>query len=236
MAGPLASRHTVRPRLGPVPALLFDLDGTMLDTDPIHMAVFTELMAAYGLEVDEPFYMTHVHGRLNEDFFAEFLPDHPDPKGLSRTKEAIFRERLPRPYPEMPGLTSLLDRAEAAGWHIAVVTNAERANAEAMLGAIGHRSRIDVLVIGEECKRAKPDPEPYLTAMQALGQDPGSCIAFEDSGSGLRAARASGAHVVGMGSSLDPVALRDAGAHETLKNFNDPALAQILARFQGDTP
>ena len=214
-------------------ALLFDLDGTMLDTDPIHIAVFAEMLAPEGLEVDHAFYMENVHGRLNEDIFAEFLPDHPDPGGLSRAKEAAFRDRLPRPFPETPGLTALLDEAGARGWGVGVVTNAPRANAEAMLAAIGHRERVEALVIGEECTAGKPDPAPYRAAMEALAVAPADAIVFEDSPAGVRSGAAAGARVVGVRSSLNDATLRDAGAHETIEDFTDEALGPILARHRG---
>ena len=208
----------------------------MLDTDPIHIAVFQDLMAGYGIAVDHAFYLNHVHGRLNVDVFAEFLPDLEDPMALSRHKEALFRNRLPRPYPEMPGLTALLDQAQVAGWRLGVVTNAERANAEAMLAAIGHRDQFETLVIGEECVRAKPHPDPYLVAMAQLGVAADQTIVFEDSPSGVRAGAASGAYTIGMRSSLDDASLRRCGARATLADFTDPTLVGILQQFQGDRP
>lgn len=216
-------------------ALLFDLDGTMLNTDPIHMAVFADMMGPRGLDVTEDFYLTHVHGRLNVDFFAEFLPDEPDPQALSEAKEAEFRRRLPRPYPAMPGVSALIDRAEAAGWGRAIVTNAMRPNAEAMLEAIGERHRFDTVVIGEECARGKPHPDPYLEAMRLLGADPARAVAFEDSPSGVRAAAASGAFTVGIRSSLDDGALKAAGADMSIQDFTDPALIPVLDRLTGET-
>jgi HAD superfamily hydrolase (TIGR01509 family) len=218
-----------------MPALLFDLDGTMLNSDPIHEVVFEELWASRGLTMTDGFYMQHVHGRLNVDVFADFLPDEPDPQGLSEWKEAQFRERLPKPYPAMPGVGALLDRAIDTGWQVAVVTNAMRLNAEAMLGAIGLRDRFEVIVIGEECTHGKPHPLPYLTAIEALGETPETCIAFEDSPSGMRAAAASGAYAIGIRSALDDAALRAAGAVLTIQDFTDPALPDILARFEGVT-
>lgn len=216
-----------------MPTLLFDLDGTLIHSDPLHMAVFEELWAARGLNFSEEFYMTHVHGRLNVDVFAEFLPDEPDPQRLSDWKEAQYRDRLPRPYPSLPGAVALIDRAKAAGWGLAVVTNAMRLNAEASLSAIGLRDAFETIVIGEECPRGKPDPFPYVEAMRQLGEPPAQCIAFEDSPSGLAAARASGAYTVGIRSSLDDPSLRAAGAQITLQDFNDPALSDILQRFTG---
>lgn len=216
-----------------MPALLFDLDGTMLNSDPIHMQVYKELWSARGMELDEAFYMANVHGRLNVEVYADFLPDEPDPQGLSEWKEAQFRDRLPRPYPPMPGVDTLVARAVAEDWPRAIVTNAMRLNAEAMLGAIGLRDAFDVIVIGEECPRGKPDPYPYQEAMRQLGVTPNQAIAFEDSPSGARAARGSGAYTVGIRSGLGDHALRQAGAHVTMQDFTDPALPDILARFTG---
>jgi HAD superfamily hydrolase (TIGR01509 family) len=214
-------------------ALLFDLDGTMLRTDPIHMAVFADLLAPRGLTVDADFYMRHVHGRLNVDVFAEFLPDEADPQGLSEAKEAEFRRRLPRPFPAMPGVMALLDQARALALPMAVVTNARRDNAEAMLGAIGARAYFEVIVSGEECARGKPAPDPYLEAMRLIGAAPERAIAFEDSPSGIRAARAAGAYTVAVRSSLDDAALRAAGADLTIQDFTDPALPAIVRRLTG---
>ena len=213
--------------------LLFDLDGTLLNSDAIHEAVFRDMWTERGLEMGPEFYMAHVHGRLNTDIFAEFLPDEPDPQGLSDAKEAAFRERLPRPYPAMAGSEQLLQLAKARGWSMAVVTNAMRLNAEAMLGAIGLRAYFETIVIGEECAKGKPDPEPYTEAMRQLNTPAQACIAFEDSPTGVQAARASGAYTVGIRSSLDDTALRTAGAHKTIADFTDPALATILERFEG---
>lgn len=216
-----------------MPTLLFDLDGTLLNSDAIHEQVYKELWSSRGLVMEDGFYMQHVHGRLNVDVFADFLPDEPDPQGLSEWKEAQFRDRLPVPYPAMPGAKSLLERACRAGWKVAVVTNAMRLNAECMLRAIGLRDYFDVLVIGEECARAKPHPEPYQVAMTTLDVPPETCVAFEDSPSGMTAAAASGAFCVGVRSGLDDATLRAAGAATTIEDFNDPALSDILTRFEG---
>ncbi len=216
-----------------MPALLFDLDGTLLDSDAIHEAVFRDIWTERGLDVPPGFYTKHVHGRLNTDIFAEFLPDEPDPQALSDAKEAEFRKRLPRPFPAMAGAENFLSHACEMNWPMAVVTNAMRLNADAMLEAIGLRSYFDVFIIGEECERGKPDPEPYESAMAALGVSPSGCIAFEDSPSGMRAANAAGAYCIGVRSSLDDAALRACGAHQTIENFNDPALGEYLKRFEG---
>ncbi|SHH18254.1 HAD family hydrolase [Marivita hallyeonensis] len=216
-----------------MPALLFDLDGTMLNSDAIHEQVYRELWASRGLEMTDGFYMAHVHGRLNVDVFAEFLPDEPDPQGLSEWKEAEFRARLPRPYPPMPGVLDVLETARAQGWAVSVVTNAMRLNADAMLAAIGAQDFVDDVIIGEECTHAKPHPEPYLTAMSRLEVAHHDCIAFEDSPTGVRAATASGAFTIGVRSALSDADLRDNGAHATIQDFTDTALPALLDRLKG---
>jgi len=212
------------------PALLFDLDGTLLDTDPLHFAIFRDLFADRGRDIDHRYYLEEIHGRLNADLFGRAFPGE-DPAALSDLKEAIFRERMGSSYPAMPGAGDLLARARDAGWHTAVVTNAPRANAEAMLGAIGMAEAFELVVVGEECARGKPFPDPYATAIDRLGSRPELSVAFEDSPSGLASARAAGAFVVGLRSSLDDGALRDAGAHVSIKDYTDPVLDGVLARF-----
>jgi HAD superfamily hydrolase (TIGR01509 family) len=217
------------------PALLFDLDGTMLLTDDIHRDVFADMMKPYGIDITEDFYMAHVHGRLNVDFFAEFLPDLDDPQGMSDLKESRFRDRLPFPYPAMQGVEQLIARAQQSGWALAIVTNANLLNAEAMLAAIGLRHAFETVIIGEECTRGKPDPEPYNAALRALDVDPDRALAFEDSPSGLRAAVGSGAYTVGLRSGLTDSVLRAPGAHATIQDFSAPALEAIRRRMTGET-
>ena len=213
-----------------MPALLFDLDGTMLNSDALHEAIFKDILEERGVVLGDNWYQQKIHGRLNADIFADLLPELRDPEALSVEKEAEFRRRLPVPYPSLPGLAALLEACET--WPKAVVTNAPRLNAEAMLRAIGVREAFDVLVIGDECAKGKPDPEPYLEAMRQLGVCAENCVAFEDSPSGLRAAHDSGAYCVGVRSTLDDAALRRAGAHCSIQDFEDTALADVLTSLK----
>ena len=215
-------------------ALLFDMDGTLIDSDPLHVSVFIEFLAERGIPLTHAEYMSGMHGRRNTEIFAEILPGE-DAEALDTEKEARFRARLHEIEAPMPGLLPLLDRAEAEGWATAVVTNACRANLEAVLDAFGLADRFPVLSLGEECRRGKPDPECYLRAMAALGVAPEHCIAFEDSPSGLASARGSGARTVGIASGLDAPALLRHGAHHVIRDFADPALDPLL-RNHGQQP
>lgn len=206
-------------------ALLFDLDGTLIESDPLHHRAFKALLAGSGRTMDLEEYRRAIIGKSNAAIMAYLFPDRPDEHAaLADRKEAIYRAMLGGVAEPVAGLESLLDWAAEADIGTAVVTNAPRANVDAVLEAIGMARRFEAIVIGDECARPKPDPAPYRAAMEQLGVTPSGAVAFEDSPSGLRAARGSGAHVFGLATSLAPDALRAAGAHQAIADFHDPAL------------
>ena len=210
-------------------ALLFDLDGTLLHSDPLHHEAFVSIFAERGRTLGEEEYKARIIGKPNADIMAEYFPDEAEHhKAIADLKESRFRDLLGTEAEPTPGIHALLDWAEREGAGTAVVTNAPRVNAHAMLAAAGLDARLPRLVIGEECPRPKPDPLPYRMAMELVGATPATSVAFEDSPSGLRAARAAGAHVFGLTSSLAPETLLNAGAHAVIADFTDPALWSYL--------
>ncbi|MEM6824676.1 MAG: HAD family phosphatase [Pseudomonadota bacterium] len=213
-------------------ALLFDLDGTLIDSDPLHAQVFIDIFAARGRSIDLDYYVRHMHGCINTEIFAEHFPEL-DAQEEHLAKEAAFRDLLAKNVEPTPGARSLIDRAKVAGWGLAVVTNACRPNADAMLKALGLTALFDVVVVGDEETACKPAPDPYLSAMRTLGVDPTRAVAFEDSRTGLAAARASGAFTVGLRTSLNAAELQDAGAEITIADFTDPALGSAIDRLAG---
>jgi beta-phosphoglucomutase len=220
----------------PRPSLLFDLDGTLLDTDHLHLDAWNEALGAIGIApLDAVTYRAQVMGRPNAQITPTLLPgaDAATRAALADSKEARFRARLDATLAPLPGLARLLDAADAARIAQAVVTNAPRANAVAMLRGLGWEERFDALVIGDELPRPKPDPLPYLTALRLLDAPASHAIAFEDSPSGLQAAAGSGAYAVGIATTLDAAALTAAGAQLVVRDFTDPALAALLRARTG---
>lgn len=213
-------------------ALLFDLDGTLIDSDRLHHAAFCDVLRESGrAPISMAEYKLWVMGRPNAEIALRLFPGDPAAKALTDRKEALFREALAAETAPVAGVGALLDWAETTGARTAVVTNAPRANAVAMLAAAGLDLRLTELVIGEECARAKPDPLPYREAMRRLGATPSRSVAFEDSRSGLRAARDAGALVFGIATGLAPEELLAAGAHHAIPDFTAPALWAALDRL-----
>ena len=214
--------------------LLFDLDGTIVETDHLHFEALNTVFTPHGVTVDWDTYKTRVIGRNNPTIAAEFLPHVPpsDHAGIMNQKEATYRDQI-RALEAASGLTALLDWADACGIPCGVVTNAPRANADAVLEVLQIRHRFKVLVIGPELREAKPHPLPYLTALEALGGDARASAAFEDSPSGVMSAAAAGLGVVGLTTSLGGASLREAGAHVVGQDFTDPAIVTFVRERTG---
>ncbi len=215
-------------------ALLFDLDGTLVDTDRLHHEAFNAVLAGAGRpQIGFEDYKERLMGRPNAEIGPILFPGPPDrAAALCDDKERVFRERLGGAVDPLPGATDLLDWAEGSGVAVAVVTNAPRMNAEVMLRAAGLADRFATVVIGDECARPKPDPAPYREAMRRLGALPSRSIAFEDSRSGLRAARGSGAFAFGITTGLGADELLLAGAHRAIPDFTHPALWAHLTELE----
>jgi HAD superfamily hydrolase (TIGR01509 family) len=213
-------------------ALLFDLDGTLIHSDPLHIDIFIRMYAARGRTIDADYYLTHIHGRRSEVTFGEAFPDE-DADALAEEKETTFIREFPASYPPMPGVAALLDLAARDGLRTAVVTNAPRDNAYAMLDAIGLTARFDTVVLAEDCIQGKPHPAPFLEAMRRLDATADTALAFEDSPAGIASARAADLFTIGIRSSLTDAALRAAGCNATLSDYTDPALPALLACLKG---
>ena len=186
-------------------ACLFDMDGTLCDTDPLHHEVFSNLLLAHGknggVPIDDDFFHKHIAGRTNEDIFADLWPELsvPEREAMWEKKEEDFRALAASKLERLPGLTELLAWIDARGIRKVAVTNAPRPNAELMLRALGLEEYFEHVVIGTECARAKPHPDPYLEGMRLVGAgDASRCVAFEDSPAGAAAAIAAGIPTVGV--------------------------------------
>lgn len=209
-------------------AFLLDLDGTIADTDPLHLLAFAAFLEPAGYQVDEAFFRARIHGRTVAETFANLMPGE-DSHRLDQAKEAKFRDLLAQNEVIMTaGLVGLIDAADAARIPCAVATNGCYANAVAVLARLGLSERFVAVISAEHCARGKPAPDPYLKAAEAARADPNRCLAFEDSASGIAAARAAGCTVVGLTTALTGEELLAAGAHHAIRDFADPALAELV--------
>jgi HAD superfamily hydrolase (TIGR01509 family) len=212
-------------------ALLFDLDGTLAETDSLHLPTWVDVLRPHGIEVDEEFYRERISGRSNSKIVEDLLPDLSTEEGrrLADAKEASFRERAGELEP-LPGLLDFVEEGKNRGLSLVLVTNAPEANVEAILLALELREFFDEVVLSDEVGPVKPDPAPYRAALDRLNVLPEEALAFEDSTSGIASAVGAGVATVGIASTQRPETLEDAGAFMVAEDFTDPELRRLLER------
>lgn len=203
------------------------MDGVIVHSTPAHTEAWKRYLSTHGLEI--PQLAARMLGKHNDEIVREFFRD----RNLSEEqvflhgarKEALYREMM-RPMLDrhiVPGLARFLEahRDLPAG----LATNAEPANVEFILEGAGIAHYFRVRTNGREVRRPKPNPDIYLLTAERLGADPAGCVVFEDSLTGVEAARAAGMRVVGLSTTMPELP----GVDLLISNFQDPRLAPWLA-------
>jgi HAD superfamily hydrolase (TIGR01509 family) len=210
-------------------ALLFDLDGTLAETDSVHLPTWVDVLRPHGIEIDERFFRENISGRSNSKIVEDLFPhlSAEDGRDLADFKEERFRERVHELEP-LPGLLDFMREAKRRGLALALVTNAPEQNVEAMLLALELEGFFDEVVLADEVGSVKPDPAPYRAALEKLGVVPEEALAFEDSTSGITSAAGAGIPTIGIASTQAPETLEDAGTFMVAEDFADPKLRNLL--------
>lgn len=210
-------------------ALLFDLDGTLANSDAVHFPTWIEVLRPYGIEVDREFYEERLGGRVNTDVVDDLLPDlsTEERHTLVEAEEQGSRRRT-REIGPIPGLFDLLEEGRRRNLKIALVTNSVEEDADQILTPLGLEDAFDPVVYPSEVSDAKPSPAPYNEALKRMEIEPGEALAFEDSLTGVKAAVEAGIHTVGIIRSEDAGELKEAGVDLVIGDFLDRALYQFL--------
>lgn len=216
-------------------ALIFDMDGTLSDTDPFHIQAFAHMLAPRGLTIDDDYYREQISGKSNDEIGRLLLPDATgaEQEAFAEEKEALYRRLSAAGLQPAPGLIDLLDWAARRDLATALVTNAPQANVGHTLTALAMTKRFAIQIAGGDVPRGKPDPLPYVTALNRLGVEPHEAIAFEDSLPGVKSAVAAGILTVGITTGQSETALLEAGAALAVADFGDRRLLDLLQHTQG---
>jgi beta-phosphoglucomutase len=203
-------------------AILFDLDGTIVNTDPIHYQAWREMLKSHGMEINEKFYQTRISGKTNQKILEEIMPQLSleAAEKFADDKEAMFRNLAINLQP-LPGFRELIDWTEKHNIKRALVTNAPRLNAEFVLKVLGIEDIFPTIVLAEEEIAAKPDPLPYQIGLKRLGVNASEAIALEDSPSGILSAVGADIPTIGIASTHNPARLKDVGAFMVIPDFTD---------------
>ncbi|PRX92277.1 sugar-phosphatase [Allonocardiopsis opalescens] len=181
-------------------AVLFDMDGTLVDSTAVTVECWTRWAAEYGVGREE-FARVHAHGRPSAEIIADLLPAGEVAAANRRIEE--LEVAAAEGVRVLPGTRELLAALPARRW--AVVTSCTAPLAEARLAAAGIEP--PELVTADDVARGKPDPEPFALGARRLGAEPGRCVAVEDAPAGLASARAAGMVAIAVATSHSPEAL-----------------------------
>ncbi|MGP1387457.1 MAG: HAD family hydrolase [Thainema sp.] len=213
-----------------IQAILYDLDGTLADTDPIHFQTWQQVLKDHQFEIDHAFYRQHFSGRLNPDIVRDLLPHLSDKAGkeLCDRKEALFREWAEQQLQPLAGLLDLITWGKTNHIRQAVVTNAPRLNAEFTLSLLNLTDVFEFVVLAEDLPKGKPDPLPYQTALNRLGLEPTEALTFEDSPSGIRSSVAAGIPTIGVATTHAPEDMQALGAVIIVDDFTDERIQTLF--------
>lgn len=207
--------------------MLFDMDGVIIDSNPVHVVAWEEYTRRHGVELTAEM-RRQMYGKRNDElirgFLGELLSDA-EIHAHGAAKEALYREMMRPRVNELlvPGVREFI--AGHAGLGMAVATNGEERNVDLVLDGAGLRSYFSVTLNGGQVKNPKPHPEIYLRAAELLRVAPEDCVVFEDSHAGVAAGLAAGMRVVGLSTTHDELP----GASLLMRDFCDPALEAWLA-------
>ena len=181
-------------------ALIFDMDGVIIDSNAAHKEAWTRFNLRYGIETTEDM-IERMYGRRNDQIVRDFFGDHLSAEEVAargKAKEAFYRQMIAGRIQQMlvPGISHFLQKYQMVP--MAVASNAEPENVDFLLDQAGLRSFFDVVLDGHQVPRPKPFPDIYLLASERLGISPERCVVFEDSPSGVAAAQAAGMPVIGL--------------------------------------
>lgn len=183
-------------------AFIFDMDGVIIDTEPIHALIKQEICRKYGAEVPIEYFAAFV-GRKSEDCFEEITKKYNiterTPAELAAEKHGIYERTMlsaSGKVEEIHGIRKLLERIKQAGYEIGLASSSSMKMIEASLGKLGIRNYFKVAVSGADLPKSKPDPAVYLLAAEKLGVEPANCKVIEDATAGIAAAKDAGMYCI----------------------------------------
>lgn len=207
-------------------ALIFDMDGVIVDSNPLHRESWEVFNRRYGLETTEAMHQ-RMYGKRNDQIVRDFFGDELSGEEVDlrgRAKEQLYRELIAGRTEAIlvPGLRAFLERHRDLP--LGVASNAEPLNVAFVLDQAGLRPYFRAVVDGHQVSNPKPHPDIYLRAAELLRSDPATCVVFEDSHAGVAAGLAAGMRVIGLRTTYDNLP----GTLLTVDNFESGDLESWL--------
>jgi HAD superfamily hydrolase (TIGR01509 family) len=220
-------------------AVIFDFDGVLVNSEPLHFQALRDALAGEGIAITQEEYLVEYvayddRGSIRIALERHARPVSPERVGALAARKAEAFERLMAEIPFYPGARELV-RELAAELPVAIASGARREEIERILAAGGVRELFCAVVGADDVSRTKPDPEPYRAALAQIatrlpGLSPAECLAFEDTVQGIAAARGAGMKVVGVAQTYPAAKL--GLAHQVVPGLAGLGLAEVRAIFE----
>jgi HAD superfamily hydrolase (TIGR01509 family) len=216
-------------------AILFDHDGVLVDSMSYHVQAWKRVMARHGIEI-EPLEILLAEGATTMEVAAELFHRHNKPASPDQVQEIVLEKRdeyLANNATRLnDGILDVLEYLKYNRYRLGLVTGSIRSQVEPVIGP-EISSWFDCIITAEDVERGKPDPEPYLRAMQKLHVAPSECLVIENAPLGIRAGKSAGAAVVAITTTLAPYYLREADA--IVHDFEElrRRLPSIMSKYEG---
>ena len=215
-------------------AVIFDMDGVLVDSYRAHFESWRRLAASIGAEMTERQFAA-TFGRTTQDIIRRLWSDRigeADLAELDDFKERAYREILEASFPEMDGAADLLGALHEAGFRVAIGSSGPPENVELALAKLPGAGHIAAAVDGHEVTHGKPHPQVFLLAAEKLGVRPGDCAVVEDAPAGIEAARRAGMAAIALTGTAERAKLAER-AHlvvDSLRELSPAQIAELIVR------
>jgi beta-phosphoglucomutase len=208
-----------------IKAIIFDMDGVLVDSEPIHEKVEIETLEEFGMAVPKAEW-DGFRGKKIEDIFYYAIGKYGTGKEdieemIERKIEKYLSEAL-KSMELIAGAREFLGNLKSqAGLRLALTTSGRKVQQDKILEKFGLRNYFEIMVTADEINRGKPDPEPYLVTVGKLGEDSGRCLVIEDSDNGILSAKGAGCVACGITTTFNSRKLKTAGADIIVDSFSE---------------
>ncbi|MGB8523752.1 MAG: HAD family phosphatase [Candidatus Acidiferrales bacterium] len=211
---------------------IFDMDGVLVDSQPVHMRAWRRFFQSIGKPVAEKEMEFILEGRKREDILHHFLGELTAEQMLSpsRQKELLFREEAST-IKTIPGIQSFLEQLVRASIRLAVASCGGSGRVHHLLGYLALRDYFQVVITGDQVREGKPDPTIFHKAAAELKTMPEEVLVVEDSIAGIQAAKAAGMKCLGIARSHRAQVLLEAGAYHVLPDFLSVSVEEFQELF-----
>jgi HAD superfamily hydrolase (TIGR01509 family) len=221
-------------------AIIFDMDGVLVDSNPFHLRKWIALFQAHGVPYVEEDLPKIIMGPANDWIFRHFLGEHLSREQLTELGDELevnFRRAIGPHARAFPGVRSFIEECHIQAIPMAVASAAIAKNVNFLIDALGLRDYFRALSTANEITHPKPDPEIYLKTAEKLGVSPNTCAVFEDSFVGIEAAKRAGMKCVAIASTFSADDLRrETHADLIVPSFESVSLQTLHHLFNGADP